>query len=157
MHGSENESPVAFEMAHVMDAFGNTYEDSTDADEQCDRAGTLDSNVQNHANSNNNATDDNVNIGMGASHVMTEEELASNSFVLKLMERIAALEGRQTAVQEEVRPVTTQGGPVTVTDTEIKQGELQKHAEDVEVRFYHVPIVVVQYAVIVFHGGFELG
>lgn len=64
---------------------------------------------------------------------MPEEDLASNPFVLKLLERIAALEGHHSSVAIQVPSVPTEELPVTVTDEPVQHADTPPHAEEDEV------------------------
>ena len=113
MHGSQHASPGSFEVARVTDVLGNPYLDETEV--ACNPHVTCGSPVQIHDEIESEARPTTGNIGSGGVHTMSEEQLACNPFVMKLMERIAALEGHQSIIPIEVAAVTAKKLSTKVT------------------------------------------
>lgn len=113
MHGSQHASPGSFEVARVTDVLGHPYLDETEV--ACNPHVTCGSPVQIHDEIESEARPTTGNIGSGGVHTMSEEQLACNPFVMKLMEIIAALEGRQSIIPIEVAAVTAKKLSTEVT------------------------------------------
>lgn len=64
---------------------------------------------------------------------MPEEDLASNPFVLKLLERIATLEGQHSSVAIQAPLVPTEELPATITNELVQHADSPPHAEEDEV------------------------
>jgi len=114
MHGSQHASAGPFEVARVFDVPRNPHLDETEV--ACNPHVTCGLPVQIHDEIGSEARPTTSNIGMGGAHTMTEEQLACNPFVKRLMERIAALEGRQSFIPIEDAAGTTKNFCTEVTE-----------------------------------------
>ena len=131
MHGSQHASAASFQVGRVRDVFGNPYVDETED------VGipplTRGSPVEIQDEIGSEARLATGNIGSGGLQTMSEEQLATNPFVMKLMERIAALEGRQSNVPVEVVAVTTENLATEVAEDCPEQVTMAVHNTSTEV------------------------
>lgn len=131
MHGSEVAPPLSQEVGPILDGFENTIDDTNEDD--CNPPVPGGSPPAIHDNIAGTARPATVNTACGRGQPMAEEDLASNPLVLKLLERIAALEGHHSPVAITVPSVPTEELPATVTDEPVQHADTSPHAEEDEV------------------------
>ena len=131
MHGSQRATPGSFEVARVTDVLGNPYLDKTEV--ACNPHVTSGLPVQIHDKIGSEARPTTGNIGSGGVHPMSEEQLACNPFVMRLMERIAALEGRQSIIPIEPATTTTNNLSTEVTENGVEPVAVAVHTTCMEV------------------------
>jgi hypothetical protein len=131
MHGSDTISPMSSSVAPRSEGFENTNDDINEV--ECNPEETLGSPVGIHDNFGRTSRSASVRTGFGRGQTMSEEDLATNPFVLQLMERIAALEGRQSGVPSGMTSVPTDELPGIVADEPVQHEEIPPHTEEDEV------------------------
>ena len=122
MHGSEAASPLPAEVAPISGELDNREEDTNDED--CTHPGTSGSPIQIHDNIGSSARAATVITGGGRVGDISAEELATNPFVMKLMDRIAALEGRRSSTPIQVPSLDIEDLPAARADGPVGDTEL---------------------------------
>lgn len=127
MHGSEAASPLPVEVAPISGELHNREDDTNNDD--CTHSRTLGSNLEIHDNIGSSARAATVINGGGRACNISEEELATNPFVLKLMDRIATLEGHPPSTPIQVPSVHTEDQPAAAADGPVGDTEFPPQTE----------------------------